>query len=81
MSVLKSVIQYPASRTKRAYSVPVTDENGELPDGVGLDAAKVFQKSDFTEPVEALSAILNKLKVLNFQIATITGNQIEEIGD
>jgi hypothetical protein len=50
MSVTRSIIQYPASRTKRPYTVPVTDADGRLPDGVGYTDSEAI---DATLPIQS----------------------------
>jgi len=48
MSIVRSIIQYPASRTKRPYSVLVTDENGNLPGGVSIKSTIRITSSPYT---------------------------------
>ena len=53
MSVLQSIIRWPMSKVKKPYTVPVLDENGELPEGVGgaTDPANLDQAGAVTGQV------------------------------
>lgn len=46
MSTLRSIIQYPASRIKKPYTVPVLDGNSRLPSGIGMHDAIIGDDSN-----------------------------------
>lgn len=73
MSVMRSIIQYPMSMIKRPYTVPVLDENGELPGGVGGTSYTDADVDDHLSNGAVIGDASNNLSVASNGEVTLNG--------